>query len=85
MYTTYCTQQYSSIPQSPDTAPQTDTSWPPPASSSLLWPCSHTERKDEKVFVNRDKHTVISGFLHWDFTSTLHHLRVDFEDLSYLK
>lgn len=67
--TLHTVQQYSSIPQSPDTAPQTDTSWPPPASSNLLWPCSHTERKDEKVIVNRDKHTVINGFLHGDFTS----------------
>ena len=37
-----------SIPQSPGTAPQTEISWPPPASSGLLWPCSHTEGDERR-------------------------------------
>lgn len=35
----------SSIPQSPDTVLQRETSWPPPVSSVPPWPCSHTENK----------------------------------------
>lgn len=49
MSSTYC----SFIPQSPDTAPLTGTSWPPPASSGLLWPCSHTDTKEGKMLLNR--------------------------------
>lgn len=47
-----------SRPQSPGTAPQTETSQPPPASSGPLWPCSHTERKilGENNIMYNEKH-----------------------------
>ncbi len=52
----------SSVPQSPDTAPQTETSWPPPASSDLLWPCSHTARQQGTMLVTRFTHRFLLVF-----------------------
>lgn len=47
-------QWCSFIPQSPDTAPRIETSWPPPVSSGLLWPCSHTDREEQRCQQPKD-------------------------------
>lgn len=57
----------SGLPQSPDIAPQTETSWQPPASADLLWPCFHTDR-EQRVRLHRRSHfqTLIHFFTKYD-------------------